>query len=213
MRESWVAKNVRTVADMVSYCPTFWEICGLEYSDPATDYLINQPEARKHTKESNLLYFSEESNDPEDSENLKVRKRKTRQDWIEARPLATVLHDTEIYEIRNVGTGHFLPEGLITVIVEKNVFDENGRLLGDADMPSEASANEWINQISNLQEELHQISSQNRIPETNTAFPNYYLFIKNSRMGIPPHFSTLSENRTFGAHYIGAIHLFYGIKN
>lgn len=212
-RESIIETNVRTVAEMLSFCPAFQEICGI---DPVGTEAA-QLEARKHTKESNVLYFDGEGaaaneNVPE-SEKLIPRKRKTRDDWIAQRPLATVMHNTEAFEFETKAVGVFLPTGIITVVVEKNVVGPDGQPIADSEMPSEQAANDWISLISNLKEELFIISCQNRIPLTKTVYPGNYLWLKRSILSIPPQFSGLEDNRTYGPHFIAAIHLHYGPKN
>jgi len=211
-RKSWMSQNVATVAEMVSFCPTFWEICGIDPSDP----VAAQEAARLRTRESNVMYFvgSADVDDPVLDPKFKLapRKRRTRDDWINDRPLATVMHVPDDFEINAKGTGTFSPTGIISVVVEKNCLDTEGNILGDGDMPSEESANDWIDTSSNLMEELFQIASQNRSPRTNKPYPpdKYRLSIRAARLAIPPHFSTLEVNHIYGPHFIVHIHLRYG---
>ena len=212
--KSWISRFVATTAEMVSFCPAFWEICGIDSADP----VAAQKAARLRTKESNTMYFDGEIDAYNEGikieEKLMPRKRRTRDDWINARPRATVMHLTDDFEVKPHGTGIFLQSGGIEIVVEKNVLDIDGQPIGNSEMPSEELADEWIDQNSNLIEELLQISLQNRLPRTNKPYPpdRFYIPILAARLGMSPQFSSLENNKVYGPHFMSTILLQYGVR-
>lgn len=213
IRKSWVMQNIATVADMVSYCPSFWEICGVDPADP----VVAQIAARLRVKQSNSMTFGAEADavDPTLADDLKLkpRKRLDRTDWIDARPLATVMHVIDAFSIAPRATGQFVQSGSVSIVVEKNAIDEDNRIYGDGDMPSEEAADIWIDQVCRMVEDFNEIAVCNRQPATQAVYPLRRLSVLNTTLAVPPQFSTLEMNRAYGPHFIATILVQFGAKS
>lgn len=193
---------------MISWCPSWWEICELDPELPDTE---KQKLSLERISVMNLDYFLM-INSAEEQRPTGTRKRLTREDWINRRPWACVMLSPMSYDGHVVSRGFVKISGLLLVTFEANCLKNDGRQLPDGYVPSEESAQWWEDSIENLKNELLEIVSCCRKPITEQnpnpePYPGSRPDVLRIRVDQPATFTTADESQIYGNHFFAAITL------
>lgn len=228
-----INRNNRVFSGMLAASPGFWYFCGFIPVDAESihgDW--KSPDSGKTVQASRLPELCEKRisitgmlrfDSVEDwQDDLKFRKKESREELIRRRPFATVINMSEQfgYDLRK--TGVILPGSSIRVVFERNVtsdFDvvDPKKILGSGMVPETEQIVLWENVNSVMMRDLLTITKNNSVPDYKTegqSVPHRFglsrLNIIHAGFEIPPQYCGVKTAQSEGLHFVSSHIYQYG---